>query len=334
MRRPSTRMSSASGSAFVPSSRAGVPLTVTRPSSISCSEARREATPACDRIFCSRSISTAYSTRRASRSDARGRWSRRQAGVIHRSFELHSRRLFAILASGMSNVIIAIDGPSGAGKGTIARAVAAELGYDHYDSGAMYRAIGWKAQRDGVPFDDEAAVARLAAGSQIEMSDTRVTLDGVDVTREIRTPAIDRAAAAVARLPRVREVLVARQRELGAAGGIVMEGRDIGTVVFPQADVKIYLDASPEERARRRANDPAHSGGPAAVADVATLLTERDRSDRTRATSPLYPAADALVVDTTGKSVGEVVNEVMAAIRGRLDARSAALQPPATRSSH
>jgi cytidylate kinase len=247
---------------------------------------------------------------------------------------LHSRRLFAILASGMPNVIIAIDGPSGAGKGTIARAVAAELGYDHYDSGAMYRAIGWQAQRDGVPFDDEAAVARLAASSQIEIGDTRVTLDGVDVTREIRTPAIDRAAAAVARLPRVREVLVARQRELGAAGGIVMEGRDIGTVVFPQADVKIYLDASPEERARRRANDPAHSGGPAAVADVATLLTERDRSDRTRATSPLYAAADAVVVDTTGKSVSEVVNEVMAAIRGRLDARGATLQPPATRSSH
>jgi cytidylate kinase len=115
-------------------------------------------------------------------------------------------------------------------------------------------------------------------------------------------------------------VLVARQRALGETGGIVMEGRDIGTVVFPQADVKIYLDASAEERARRRANDPAHTGGPAAVAEVATLLTERDRLDRTRATSPLYAAADAVVVDTTGKSVREVVDEVMAVIRGRLQA--------------
>jgi cytidylate kinase len=220
----------------------------------------------------------------------------------------------------MRKAIIAIDGPSGAGKGTIARAVADELGYRHYDSGAMYRAVGWKAQRDTVPIDDEPAVAALAASSHIEIGGTRVAIDGVDVTREIRTPAIDRAAAAVARLPKVREVLVARQRALGDAGGIVMEGRDIGTVVFPLADVKIYLDASPEERARRRANDPAHSGGPAAVAEVATLLTERDRSDRTRATSPLYAAADATIVDTTGKSVSDVVAEVMAAIRDRLHA--------------
>ena len=124
-------------------------------------------------------------------------------------------------------------------------------------------------------------------------SRTPCCIDGADVTRAIRTPEIDRAAAAVARLPRVRAELVARQREMGAAGGIVMEGRDIGTVVFPGADVKIYLDASPEERARRRALDPAHSGGPTAVADVATALTARDELDRTRAASPLYAAPDA-----------------------------------------
>ena len=219
--------------------------------------------------------------------------------------------------TGMRKLIIAIDGPSGAGKGTVARAVASRLGYRHVDSGAMYRAVGWKALREGVPLDDEARVAALADGSLIVVSTSRVIIDGVDVTREIRTPEIDRAAAAVARLPRVRTVLVARQREMGAGGQIVMEGRDIGTVVFPQADVKIYLDAAPEERARRRALDPAHSGGPAAVADVKTLLTERDRSDTTRAVSPLYAAADATVVDTTGKSVEDVVREVIAVIRGK-----------------
>jgi cytidylate kinase len=158
-------------------------------------------------------------------------------------------------------------------------------------------------------------VADLAGRSRIDVGDARVSIDGADVTREIRTPAIDRAAAAVARLPKVRQVLVERQRALGSGGGIVMEGRDIGTVVFPRADVKIYLDASAEERARRRANDPAHSGGPAAVAEVATLLTERDRLDRTRAASPLYAASDAVVVDTTGKSIREVVDEVMRVVR-------------------
>src|SRR5260370_42038444 len=217
----------------------------------------------------------------------------------------------------MSALTIAIDGPSGAGKGTVARAVAAELGYRHVDSGAMYRAVGWKALRDGVPLDDEGAVAALAAQSRIEGTDARVAIDDADVTRAIRTPEIDRAAAAVARLPRVRAVLVTRQRQMGAGGAIVMEGRDIGTVVFPDADVKIYLDAAPEERARRRASDPAHSGGPAAVSEVATLLTERDRSDSTRTVSPLYAAPDALVVDTTGKSVEEVVGNVLRIVKRR-----------------
>ncbi len=217
----------------------------------------------------------------------------------------------------MSKLIVAIDGPSGAGKGTVARAVAAELGYRHIDSGAMYRVVGWKALRNQIPLDQEDAVAALAAASPIEMSPTQITIDGMDVTRAIRTPEIDRAAAAVARLPKVRAVLVDRQRQLGAGAAVVMEGRDIGTVVFPLADVKIYLDALPEERARRRASDPAHSGGPAAIAEVVTALTERDELDRTRPVSPLAVASDAVRVDTTNKPVAQVVEEVLRAIRQR-----------------
>jgi len=212
---------------------------------------------------------------------------------------------------------IAIDGPSGAGKGTVARAVARQLGYRHVDSGAMYRAVGWKALRDGVRLDDEPRVTDIAAASGLTVSDEAVTIDGTDVTRAIRTPEIDRAATAVARWPQVRAALVLRQRALGEHGGIVMEGRDIGTVVFPRADVKVYLDASPEERARRRAHDPAHSGGPSAVADVATALTARDELDRTRTVSPLYAAEDAVVIDTTGKSIDEVVGIVLRLVENR-----------------
>lgn len=218
----------------------------------------------------------------------------------------------------MRRLIVAIDGPSGAGKGTVARAVASALGYRHVDSGAMYRAVGWKALRDGLSLDHEAAIALLARASRIEVTDACVTIDGLDVTRAIRTPDIDRAAASVARLPSVRAVLVDCQRELGAGGAIVMEGRDIGTVVFPRADVKLYLDAAPEERARRRASDPAHSG-PTAVAEVATALTARDEIDRTRAVSPLYAAADAVVIDTTGKPVDAVVEEVIRVIREKVE---------------
>src|SRR4029079_5922968 len=138
--------------------------------------------------------------------------------------------------------------------------------------------------------------------STIELG-ARTVIDGHDVTSAIRTAEMDRDAGIVAQHPVVRQVLVARQRAYGEGGGVVMEGRDIGSVVFPAADVKVYLDATPDERARRRANDPAHSGGPVKVAEVATLLTERDRSDQTRTASPLYAADDAVIIDTTGKSV-------------------------------
>jgi cytidylate kinase len=221
----------------------------------------------------------------------------------------------------MKRLIIAIDGPSGAGKGTIARAVAARLGYRHVDTGAMYRALAWKALQQSLDLADEAALAALAARVSFDVSEGRVRVDGQDVADAIRTPEIDRAAAAVARLPRVREALIANQRAMGAGGGVVMEGRDIGTVVFPAADVKIFLDASPEERARRRANDPSHAAGRSgtAIKEVATALEERDRSDRTRTTSPLVAARDAVLVDTTSLSIPEAVERVMQQVGSTID---------------
>src|SRR5215204_2920502 len=215
-------------------------------------------------------------------------------------------------------LVIAIDGPSGAGKGTIARAVAARLGYRHVDTGAMYRAVAWKALRDGVDVDDEEALAKLSRAAAFDLSDGRVLIDGEDIARAIRTPDIDRASTAVARQPAVRRVLVERQRAMGGGGGVVMEGRDIGTVVFPDADLKIFLDASPEERARRRAADPAHrASSGTALADVATALAERDRINATRSVSPLAQAPDALHVETTGLTIDAVVDRVMAAVDQR-----------------
>ena len=217
----------------------------------------------------------------------------------------------------MEPLIVAIDGPSGAGKGTVARAVAARLNYRHLDTGAMYRAVAWKALRDGIDLSDEDAVAAIAARASFVVEGGHVLIDADDVTRAIRTPEIDRAATAVARLPAVRRALVAKQRAIGAAGAIVMEGRDIGTVVFPNAHVKIYLDASPEERAKRRASDPAHAGPSArGLTEVATALAERDRNDTTRADSPLTRSADAVLIETTGQTIDAVVDRVLEVVRG------------------
>ncbi len=184
----------------------------------------------------------------------------------------------------------------------------------------MYRAVGWKALRNGLALTDEAAVGAVAEQSAIEVDGSSIQIDGVDVSRAIRTPAIDKAAAAVARLPKVREALVARLRVAGAGGGVVMEGRDIGTVVFPAADVKLYLDADAEERARRRAQDPAHTGA-TSVAEVAYALGERDKSDRTRTISPLTAASDAYVIDTTRQPIAHVVDEALHVVRAWLSRR-------------
>jgi cytidylate kinase len=183
----------------------------------------------------------------------------------------------------------------------------------------MYRAVAWKAQHDGVPLDDEDVVSALADRSAIQQDNRTITIDGHDVTREIRTPAIDRAATTVARLPRVRDSLVRRFRELGTGGAVVMEGRDIGTVVFPDADLKFYIDASPEERARRRAADPAHTGGQGSLELVQNDIAARDQSDSTRAVAPLARANDAIYIDTTTMPIDAVVNRVMMLILERLE---------------
>lgn len=220
-----------------------------------------------------------------------------------------------------SKLVIAIDGPSGAGKGSVSRAIAKALGCRYVDTGAMYRAVAWMAIRKGVALDDEPRVRALAERVELALDDQTVTVEGHDVTSAIRTSEIDAASARVARMPSVRAMLVRRQRAYSAVGGLVMEGRDIGTTVFPTADVKIYLDASPEERAARRASDMSHGAGRAlgALSQVASALEARDHSDRTRSSSPLTMAADAVRVDTTELSLDRVVELVLSIVRKHLE---------------
>jgi CMP/dCMP kinase len=213
-------------------------------------------------------------------------------------------------------LIIAIDGPAGAGKSTVARGVARRLGYLFINTGAMYRAVAWKALREGVPLDDAGAVGRLASESLIELTgdvdSTRALIDGRDITDEITTPQVGQAASIVSTVSAVRRALVARQQQMGRAGGVVLEGRDIGSQVFPNADVKIYLDASPEARAQRRYDeDLARGVAVASLEEMKEEIERRDHRDKTRADSPLLCAEDAVYIDSSEMTVDEVVGRIL-----------------------
>ena len=211
-------------------------------------------------------------------------------------------------------ITVAIDGPAAAGKSTVARRIAAKLGYVYVDTGAMYRAVALWAMRRGVALSDMHRLEQLAKEARIEFvpGDAKVLLNGEDVSQAIRTHEVSEAASEVSRIAAVRSALVVKQREIGERASIVMEGRDIGSVVFPNATVKIFLDAVPEVRAERRAVESAQ---PAEV--VAEHIRERDRRDQTRAHSPLVQAPDAVYVDTTGMTIEEVEAALLKIIRDR-----------------
>ncbi len=231
-----------------------------------------------------------------------------------------------------SSLIIAIDGPAGAGKSTVARHLAARFGLLNLETGAMYRAFALKARREGVSTDDTAALEMLAARTVITLQPqpegNLVLLDGEDVTTLLRTPEVTDAASLVSVHPQIRTWMVARQQQLGAAGGVVMEGRDIGTVVFPHADVKIFLDASPEVRGQRRFDQSGEQVGipqtPSARPsdEVAKDLRARDERDRNRAVSPLRPAADAILLDSTYLTLAEVLEHAAAIVEEKLSGAS------------
>jgi cytidylate kinase len=224
----------------------------------------------------------------------------------------------------MSIRVVTIDGPAGAGKSSASRALAGRLGFAHVDTGAMYRAVGVLAHERGIPLDDDPKLAALldAWRFQLDAPAGTILVDGRDLSTVIRRPDAGELASRVSTRPIVRERLVALQRRLGAGGSVVMEGRDIGTVVFPDALVKLYLTASPDVRAGRRARELRAAGETVDEAVLARELAERDRRDAERAHSPLRPASDAVVIDTSTMPLDAVVDAMEAIARPRLDARA------------
>ena len=224
----------------------------------------------------------------------------------------------------MKKLVIAIDGPVAAGKSTVAKRLARELGYVYMDTGAMYRAVAWRLKAAGVEPGDERELKRILEEMRIELrdmdGDLRVLLGGADITEEIRTPEISQRASQVSTFKAVREKMVELQRAMGRDGGVVAEGRDIGTVVFPQADVKIYLDASPQERARRRFEELRSKGGEVPLEETLKEMEERDRRDRERELAPLSKAQDAIVIDSTNFGVDRVVERIMQEIKKKMAA--------------
>jgi len=215
-------------------------------------------------------------------------------------------------------IIVAIDGPAGAGKSTLARRVAARLGFLYIDTGAMYRAVALSALRHGVSLDEPLKLEQLAAASEIDLTPAGgVLLNGEDVSAAIREPEISQAASKVSAVAGVRRAMVALQRRLGETHSIVMEGRDIGSVVFPQAQVKVFLDADPGERSARRVAELRQKGLDADPAEVEREMRERDTRDRTRAEAPLLQAPDAIYLDTTGLTPDQVEEELLRIVRER-----------------
>ncbi len=211
--------------------------------------------------------------------------------------------------------VVAIDGPAGAGKSTVARRVAKRLGYAFLDTGAMYRAATWRALHLGVALTDDDALAKVALEMNLDMTDGRtIRVDGADVSEAIRTPEVTRNIHYLADNPAVREVIVAQQRRIASARPTVAEGRDMGTIVFPEAVCKIYLDATPEERAKRRLGDLESAGHEVDPDELAREIRDRDERDRNRTVAPLRPADDAIEVDTTGMTPDETVDAIVALV--------------------